>query len=669
MKISIISNVQFSKTIKKIVRNIAFKEVKMMKIYKKNFFVLTFFLFGLIFSIQVNALNIVFDKNVFSINTNTYIESVLNELEQKIPDKFNQYLQQTIHLKFKNEQPIYNDKHEIVKIHLGKTIHDFSKTEIILNLKFINFSNDEDLKYFSRSKFLKTIVHELSHIYDNLNIEDKQTKEKKQECEILIANYEISQKTSYCHNLTAKNTTISDKPEFLALTHWEDSLFGYEQTNEFKKRLIDPYAVSNRYETFPVLMEGYIFNSDFACRLPAIQKFLDEHFQIKKNHTCLPTLTWYLGNTIDGVQFKSIPVSRIWSVDYMWAANGNEASSSFGHSMIRLVICNANRAPGPDCYKDVDEHLVLSFAAFSPNGQFASWDGLTGKYPLNLFVSTFLSTKINYNLVELRDIYSAPFKLTEEQKNKLIYYLNETMWNYDSRYYFTLRNCSTEIAQSLIASGVPMEIINEFVSNSPSAMFQNFLKSNLSENTYNSLKSIEKNKLLYFPSKRKLLNSALVSISKYLNKTISNFDEYVHYTVNIDLNTWLNKNSIPESILYSFLFLEELNYTKTKVELIKINEPEKFAQARELIAKNQSHAAENNFDYRFGGNLLRNNNFGIPDDGEITEIKKILYLTTAANNKINNEQLSESLAGLSEKYESLKKIKSRLQFIYKKLKK
>src|SRR5690606_35260215 len=104
--------------------------------------------------------------------------------------------------------------------------------------------------------------------------------------------------------------------------------------------------------------------------------------------------------------------ARVYAVDYLLAEGNDRFMSRWGHSMLRLVICAPDRAPGPDCRLDLQYHRVLSFRAFVDDVQISSWRGLTGSYPSRLFVLPLAQVVDEYTKVQLRGLQSIPLRLS-----------------------------------------------------------------------------------------------------------------------------------------------------------------------------------------------------------------------------------------------------------------
>jgi hypothetical protein len=96
--------------------------------------------------------------------------------------------------------------------------------------------------------------------------------------------------------------------------------------------------------------------------------------------------------------------SRVYQIHYLHASEGEATVSSFGHSMLRVVMCAPGRTIGRDCFKDIDHHIVLSFRANVGDIKTDTIKGITGEYPSQLIIMSLKDAIKEYNVRELRDL-------------------------------------------------------------------------------------------------------------------------------------------------------------------------------------------------------------------------------------------------------------------------
>lgn len=113
----------------------------------------------------------------------------------------------------------------------------------------------------------------------------------------------------------------------------------------------DPYELSSPKEFIAVNMEYFLLDPSYACRRPALNHYLREHFgwapQQSACEKSLPFLN--AGNDFARQPLGEIDPERVYEVDYLLAEANQNWVSRWGHSMLRLVICAPGRPRGPDC--------------------------------------------------------------------------------------------------------------------------------------------------------------------------------------------------------------------------------------------------------------------------------------------------------------------------------
>ncbi|MBO9666070.1 MAG: DUF4105 domain-containing protein [Bdellovibrio sp.] len=491
------------------------------------------------------------------------------------------------------------------RINLGKA--SLLRDTIFLNSKFLTGQGAS----FSKEAAQKTLAHEIAHFYDGKNFESADLRALRKVC-LATKNSGVD---PVCASLKGKGLSVSEDPEFMALTGWESSGFTGKNNNNFTRRLPDPYAVSEIRESFPVYFESYTFDPQFACKLPALNKYFNKVFFENKTANCNSEMTWYLAGSENA--FAKIDRNRIWAIDVLYASEGSDTASLFGHSMLRMVICKEGRTPGPDCYKDFSDHIVLSFAALSSTGNFGNIAGMTGKYPLNLFATPFLKIKTQYNLMELRDLYALPLKLNNTQKDLLIDQLYTLHWNFEGRYLFAARNCTTEIVRALTAIGIPLTTIARLDGSSPDKLLRSLFQSPLSYEQHKSKADLQTNKILFFVSSQKNVTDALTLVSKALDDSHLNTIE--KYIENVDANQFNRLLSIAKTrppLLYATYYMEMIRKARIEAQLVsKViqNDESRSTALKEFQAK----SSRLNFSYRFIGSFLSNKSYGVASSEEI----------------------------------------------------
>lgn len=219
----------------------------------------------------------------------------------------------------------------------------------------------------------------------------------------------------------------------------------------------DAYERKNLREALAVNLEWYLLDEAFACRRPALQKFLSERLGFTPyQESC--DLNWNVLTQSaypedHNTRAVSIDPARVYEIHYLFAGKGEALMSRWGHSMLRLVVCAPHRStPGPECLSDVSHHLVISYRASIGTAQINYLDGLSGKYPSLLYLYRFQEILQEYTKLELRELHSLRLPLSEDERDTFLRITLERFWGYQGKYRFVTNNCGTEALRHLIAT-------------------------------------------------------------------------------------------------------------------------------------------------------------------------------------------------------------------------
>jgi len=271
---------------------------------------------------------------------------------------------------------------------------------------------------------LAALLHELAHVYDR-----------------------------------APHGGLSRDPRLLDLAGWPERplRFGLRAArNDFRDRSPDRYELESPAEFVAVNFERFLLDPDYACRRPALQRYLAAHFDVSPPASACGADVAFVGagEGEGALRLLGVDPARVQAVEYLLAEANAQPMSRWGHGMLRLVVCAPGRPRGPDCRFDLEHHLVLSFRAFVDDVQVSSWRGLTGAYPSRLFVLPLGQVVDEYTKVELRGLRSIPLRLDEAEIATLLERAAQVHWSYDGRYRFIDNNCAVE-AWKLLNDGVP----------------------------------------------------------------------------------------------------------------------------------------------------------------------------------------------------------------------
>jgi hypothetical protein len=285
-------------------------------------------------------------------------------------------------------------------------------------------------------------------------------------------------------------THVKDNQEKISVDPDFQRIVGMKKvTGNSKKHLMnqnsvsspDAYEFANLEESLAVNTEYLVLDSEFECRKPATANFLSKRLGISLKGDCNKNYKVLAQSAFleDSYQLAvNIDPKRVYQIHYLFAGKGTALMSRWGHAMFRLIVCAPHRkVAGPECLNDVSHHLALSYRAYMSDLNMSYSKGVFGGYPSQLFVLRYLEVQQEYTKLELRDLYSAPLKMTADQKREFIDLTIERYWTYQGRYYFLDNNCGTETVkhlkvvltpeeENLVGSITPLKIFNDIVSHS-----------------------------------------------------------------------------------------------------------------------------------------------------------------------------------------------------------
>jgi len=252
---------------------------------------------------------------------------------------------------------------------------------------------------------------------------------------------------------------LSRDPRLLDLAGWQlrPLRFGLRgRHNPLTDRSPDRYELETPKEFVAVNLEWFLLDPQYACRRPALARYFAGRFDWQPPAAaCAPDLPFLRADPdFASAGFERIDPARVYAIDYLLAEGSDAPMSRWGHSMLRLVICAPNRAPGPDCRLDLQYHRVLSFRAFVGDVQLSGWRGLTGRYPSRLFLLPLGQVIDEYTTVELRGLRSLPLRLGRDEIRGVLERAALLHWSYDGRYTFLDNNCAVETWR-LLREGAP----------------------------------------------------------------------------------------------------------------------------------------------------------------------------------------------------------------------
>lgn len=377
---------------------------------------------------------------------------------------------------------------------------------------------------------LVTVLHETTHLYDYVNVHSQEEWNWIRECDRTFEQSKddrMRQRAPECQFYERMHTSLSANPYFLQIAGWMGM-----SDNGFSGRSPDAYELTDPKEYLAVNMEYFLLDSQYKCRRPGMYHFLSTHFKHVPfaDVTCDQQLGYVVPNSsYKMAQMLNIDPARVYQVHYLFAEKGEKVMSGWGHAMIRLVVCSPQRKEvGPDCLRDIESHLVLSFRAFVDSMSISTWAGLSGKYPSRLFILPMNQVIDEYTKGEFRPLRSLPLKLSREQITNVLTRSVEVHWSYEGKYYFVSNNCATE-AFNLLQSSLLLPQIMFSEIKTPVSLYDLLIKKNLADE--NVLKDRQKAIQLgyYFDSFKERYNTTFAVAKKALPKMpAQNFEEYLN---------------------------------------------------------------------------------------------------------------------------------------------
>lgn len=271
--------------------------------------------------------------------------------------------------------------------------------------------------------------------------------------------------------------------DFLRLSGWDKSWFGYKQKNTQPHRSADIYEFTSPKESLSVNMEYFLLDSDYRCRRPSLYYYFVNTLNYQPeflitSEQLQPCNDEVITNYAEFLVLKKIDASRVYRVDYLLAAAGDDLVSNYGHSMFRIVMCapehysSAIKATvpatpiGPECLKDEAFHLVVSFRANVDDVVLNYWKGLVGGYISRPYILPYLQVREEYTADELRDIALYPLQLPDKDRDVWLAHIVELSWTYGGDYKFLTNNCAVE-SLSTLQSAFPRHAVTQYSPLSP----------------------------------------------------------------------------------------------------------------------------------------------------------------------------------------------------------
>jgi len=363
------------------------------------------------------------------------------------------------------------------------------------------FQSSEPILSYHKNYYqyiLSALIHESGHLFDRY-YKNPQLFDKISQCQEDAYGPSYNRQaygylSNECRRLISMHNAISSHPLFLnAAGYSEQGLLNevntYERNNFLILRSVDPYEWKNPEENFAVNLEYFLLDPEYKCRKSVLYKIYSFLLNIEpfKYLVCQSSHLVFVAPDISTSKgyFYNIDFSRVYAIHYLFAGEGPELFSRFGHSMLRLVICSPQRKVIDEkCLNDIDQHLVVSFRASIMDFKTEMLKGLNGSYPSVEYISSLSSIISEYTKGELRWLKSLPLILNKKEKASLLETIIETHWTYEGRYKFLTNNCADETLQ-LLKRGLPFnEKIQELTISRPDSLYKDLKGSGIGDASF-----------------------------------------------------------------------------------------------------------------------------------------------------------------------------------------
>lgn len=388
------------------------------------------------------------------------MKAALAEVESKMPAEMRKALRGPYKVDLDSAKNTFDVCKEALNFDkLVRTDIITARKRILLQPALFKFleSNKTCGNYSGQQLMVAALIHKLAHEYDTANSHwDNKTDQKEiQSCKNQYPKEKgryTNPPSSVCEYYLETQNKVSDSLNYRSLSDFKG--IRQESKNELYGRIGNTQELTSVQEHFALNFTQHLLDSSYACRRPALNTFFENLTKSKAfpEGSCDKTTTIF--SSAGGWKFDIDP-KKVYQVHFLFASKGEEISSRWGHSMIRLVTCAPDRTTvGPECLEDVAYHLILSYRANIDDVIINNWDGLTGKYPSQLM--TFSNGEIvdEYTSGQWRELISLPIKFTEKQKDLFVLSALEHYWSYSGSYKFLTNNCATE-ADQLVRAVLP----------------------------------------------------------------------------------------------------------------------------------------------------------------------------------------------------------------------
>lgn len=389
--------------------------------------------------------------------------------------------------------------------------------------------------------FLGSIIHELGKLFDKSKIRNPKELNEIAQCysegdslslhtlnggDFIKPGVNYKTLSNHCKRLISMKNVISSHPLFLnaagyAERGFVDEVNSFERSNYLALRSLDFSEWSSSEENFAFNLEYFLLDPEFKCRRNILYNVLAYFLKVTpfNSSPCKSANKLFVSPNFysrSSSRFESISSDRIYEIHYLFAGKGNDSMSKYGHSMLRLIICDSSRIVVDEkCIEDIHKHLVISFRAALTGHSIDVIKGMNGSYPSIEYIFPFNSIIQEYTYGELRWLKSLPLKLSKSEKKSLTTAILESQWAYEGQYKFFTNNCADETLQ-LLKRGLPFnKTIQNITTSRPDSLYNEIEESELGDKSFLLNESLAISKGYLFSSMRTDFNKSIDILKKY----------------------------------------------------------------------------------------------------------------------------------------------------------
>lgn len=480
-----------------------------------NFTLLRFSFLALGLNWAMGAYALVLDSEVKSPALNMFI----HEVEKALPKSFKADIDQRLKIsfvEFNGEKSI--DPQRVCSLEKGSAHsygaahHFFDQIELhagFLPIIEAAYRGDVAIALGCSHKDLYTLakgalIHEIAHFYD------RHTHKRLSGRTIGKPGPRAHRRGKRAYESAQKNH-FSSIPTYGYIAGWKLNSASSSKLKMKHRKVVqspDFYEYQSIEENFAVNTQFFLLDPDYQCRRPSQYEFMAKEFEHRPfpERNCGDDITVPILKN-NRLVLERINPHHIRDVHYLFAGEADSLMSRWGHSMFRFSVCPPELSDRR-CRIDSRKNFSLNFTGFIPGLDIQALDGLVGNYDSVVTISP-LSTILNqYNVGEMRDVFSYPIQMSQKEKLRFIKLAAQRAWGYMGSYKFLSNNCADESLDFLKAVMWSPKIQNSYVT-TPLGLRDELESLGLIKTFSMERAQEERRKSRYFPSKMLSIKKAL----------------------------------------------------------------------------------------------------------------------------------------------------------------